>query len=55
MDKAHIQDVVEDVVEKMEASGIVVTDKDIPEPGVHQLNDIIQSVLQLLIILPFLP
>ena len=54
MNKAHIQDVVEDVVEKMEASGIVVTDKDIPEPGVHQLNDIIQSVLQLLIILTIL-
>ena len=54
MNKAHIQVVVEDVVEKMEASGIVVTDKDIPEPGVHQLNDIIQSVLQLLIILTIL-
>ncbi|NTV28246.1 MAG: ABC transporter permease [Methanothrix sp.] len=38
----------------MEASGIVVMDKDIPEPGVHQLNDIIQSVLQLLIILTIL-
>jgi putative ABC transport system permease protein len=54
MNKAHIQDVVESVVEKLEAGGIVVTDKDIPTPGVHQLDDIIQSVLQLLIILTIL-
>jgi putative ABC transport system permease protein len=54
LDKRHIQDVVEAVVDKMEANGMVVTDKEIPNPGVHQLNDIIQSVLQLLIILTIL-
>jgi putative ABC transport system permease protein len=53
-DKRHIQDVVESVVDKMEANGMVVTDKEIPNPGVHQLNDIIQSVLQLLVILTIL-
>jgi putative ABC transport system permease protein len=42
------------VVDQMEANGMVVTDKEIPNPGVHQLNDIIQSVLQLLIILTIL-
>ena len=51
LNKRHIQDVVELVVNKMEANGLVVTNKDIPNPGVHQLNDIIQSVLQLLVIL----
>lgn len=52
--KQHIQDVVELVVEKMEADGMIVTDKEIPDPGVHQLNDIIQSTLQLLLILTVL-
>ncbi len=51
LDKRHIQDVVETVVDRMEAVGLVVINKDIPNPGVHQLDDIIQSVLQLMIIL----
>jgi putative ABC transport system permease protein len=54
LDKRHIQDVVEQVVTKMETNGMVVVDKEIPNPGVHQLNDIIQSVLQLLVILTVL-
>lgn len=54
LNKRHIQDVVERVVDKMESNGIVVTDKEIPNPGVHQLDDIIQSVLQLLVILTVL-
>jgi len=52
--KRHIQDVVELVVKKMEDNGLVVTNKEIPNPGVHQLDDIIQSVLQLLFILTIL-
>jgi putative ABC transport system permease protein len=53
-DKQHIQNVVELVVDKMETNGMVVENKDIPNPGVHQLDDIIQSTLRLLIILTVL-
>jgi putative ABC transport system permease protein len=54
LNKSHIQDVVELVVDRMEADGMVVVDKEIPKPEVHQLNDIIQSTLQLLLILTVL-
>lgn len=54
LNKSHIEDVVETVVKKMEKNDMVVTNKEIPNPGAHQLNDIIQSTLQLLIILTVL-
>lgn len=54
LNKGHIQEVVEQVTAKLEAEGITVASKEIPEPGKHQLDDIIQSVLRLLAILALL-
>lgn len=47
-DKAHIQTVTEQVAERLDASNFNVTQKRIPEPGRHPLDNVIQSVLWLL-------
>lgn len=47
-DQAHIQQVVEQVREKMEAMRLTITRKQIPEPGQHPLHHIIQALLLIL-------
>ena len=46
--EAHIQQVMEQVREKMEAAGLIITSKRIPEPGEHPLNNIIEALLFIL-------
>jgi putative ABC transport system permease protein len=53
-DQSHIEDVAADVRDVLELERIFVARQDIPEPGVHPINNIIQSVLLLLSIMTVL-
>ncbi len=48
LDEAHIADVVAQVTDEMEAGGLFVTRKEIPEPGKHPLDNVIQVILLIL-------
>jgi len=47
-DHAHIEDVLDKVNDVMEANGSVIIRKEVPTPGRHPLDNIVQSVLLLL-------
>jgi putative ABC transport system permease protein len=49
--QSHLEDVVEEVTDVLEANNYVVSQKEIPPPGKHDLDNIMQSVLLLLAIL----
>ena len=53
-DKQYIAQVVDDVTRVAESNGQIVTQKDIPTPGKHELDNIMQSVLLLLAVLSVL-
>lgn len=48
LNQPHIEDVVEKVTQVMETNHQIITQKDIPTPGKHPLDNIMQSVLFLL-------
>lgn len=49
--QAHIEDVVEEVNDVLKSNNQIVVRKEIPPPGKHDLDNIMQSVLMLLAIL----
>lgn len=53
-DEGHIEQVVDKVTRITETYGNLVTQKDIPTPGKHELDNIMQSVLLILAVLSVL-
>jgi len=53
-DEDHIEGVVDTVTRIAETNGQIVTQKDIPTPGKHELDNIMQSVLLILAVLSVL-
>ncbi len=53
-DEDHIEQVVDSVTRITESNGYIVTQKDIPDPGKHELDNIMQSVLLILAVLSVL-
>ncbi|MEM7030181.1 MAG: ABC transporter permease [Chloroflexota bacterium] len=50
-DKAHIEQVAQDVAEKIERTGLTVYRIDVPEPGKHPAEEILPTILLILGIL----
>ncbi len=53
-DEDHIEGVVDTVTRVAETNGHIITQKDIPDPGKHELDNIMQSVLLILAVLSVL-
>ncbi len=48
LDKSHIQQITQQVRDKMELIGLTIVRQEVPVPGQHPLNNIIQSLLLIL-------